>query len=107
MVAYLPVTEGGARIFIHGLVKPTQFCVRLVALCGHETGAFKHRKVVIFKSVIVPILTYGHESWAMTEKVLIQVEAPDIGFLQRLHGVAQGRTKVRWHPGQETSLAPP
>ena len=28
-------------------------------------------------------------------------------ILRRLHGVAQGRTEVRWCPGQETSLALP
>jgi len=32
VVAYLSVTEGGARILMHGLVKLTQFCVSLVAL---------------------------------------------------------------------------
>jgi len=43
----------------------------------------------------------------MTERVLTHVEAPDIGFLRRLHGGTQGRTEVRWRLGQETSLAPP
>ena len=46
--SYLRVTEGGARRFIHGLVKLTQFCVSL-SLCGHKTGAFKHRSAVSFK----------------------------------------------------------
>jgi len=35
------------------------------------------------------------------------VQAPKIGFLRRLHGVAKGHTKVALRPGQETSLAPP
>ena len=35
------LTEGGARRLIHGLVK--------LSLCGHETGAFKHRKAANFK----------------------------------------------------------
>jgi len=30
-------------------------------------------KLWVFKSVFVPILTYGHESWVMTEKILSQV----------------------------------
>jgi len=64
-------------------------------------------KLSVFKSVFVPILTYGHESWVMTERILTQVQAPEMGFLRRLHGVTPGRTEVRWLPRKETSLAPP
>jgi len=49
----------------------------------------------------------GRESWFMTERILTQVQAPEMGFLRRLHGVAQGRTEFRWCPGKETSLAHP
>jgi len=76
-------------------------------LRGDKTGAFKHCKTASFQSSFVPILTYGHESWIMAERILTQVEAPKMGFLPRLHGVTKGRTEVRWRPGQETSLAPP
>jgi len=44
-------------------------------------------KLPVFKSVFVPILTYGHESWVMTERILSQVEAAEVGFLRRVHGV--------------------
>ena len=64
-------------------------------------------KLSVFKSVFVPILSYGHESRVMTERILTQVQAPELGFLRGLHGVTQGRNKIRWGPGQETSLAPP
>ena len=40
------MTEGGARRLIHELVKLTQLCVSLWSLCGHKTGAFKHRKAI-------------------------------------------------------------
>jgi len=66
-------------------------------------------KLSIFKSVFVPILTYGHEYWVITERILTQVQASEMGFLRRLHGVTQGRTEVRWRPmfdGKEKSLAP-
>jgi len=63
-------------------------------------------KLSVFKSVFVPILTYGPESWVMTKRILTQVQAPEMGFL-RSHGVTQGCIDVRWHPGQEASLAPP
>jgi len=47
VVTYLPVTEGGVRILMHGLVKLTQFCVSLVAVWS-QNGSFKHRKALIF-----------------------------------------------------------
>jgi len=41
-------------------------------------------KLSVFKSVFVPILTYGHEFWVMTERISTQVQAPKMGFLQNL-----------------------
>jgi len=76
-------------------------------LCGHKTRAFNTTKLSVFKSVFVPILTCGHESWVMTERKLTQVQAPDMGFLRRVHSVTQGCTEDRWRPGQEINLAPP
>ena len=32
-------------------------------------------------------LTYGHESWVMTERVISQVQAAEMGFLRRGHSV--------------------
>jgi len=64
-------------------------------------------KLSVFKSIFVPILTYGHESCVMTESILTQVQAPNLGFLRRVHGVTKGRTEVRLRPRQETSLASP
>jgi len=46
-------------------------------------------KLSVFKSVFVPILTYGHESWVMTERILAQVQAPEMAFLRRVHGVTR------------------
>jgi len=46
-------------------------------------------KLSVFKSVFVPILTYGHESWVMTERILTQVLALEMGFLRRVHGVTR------------------
>jgi len=79
----------------------------VLSLCSHKMRAFKHRKTVSFQSVFVPILTYGRESWVMTERILTQVQAPKMGFLRRVHCVTKGRTEVRLGPGKETSLAPP
>ena len=48
----------------------------------------------VFESVFVSILTYDDESWAMTERVLFQLQAVEMGFLRRVHGVT-AREKVR------------
>ena len=47
----------------------------------------KKAKLSIFKAVFFPILTYGHESWVMTETVQSQVQAYEISFLRRIEGV--------------------
>ena len=44
----------------------------------------KKAKHSIFKAVFVPILTYGHEFWVMTERVQSQVQASEMRFLQRI-----------------------
>ena len=62
-------------------------------------------KLSVFKSIFVPILTYSHESWVMTESILTQVQAQKLGFVGRVHGVTKGRTRVRLRRVQETRLA--
>ena len=47
----------------------------------------KKAKLSIFKAVLVPILTYGHESWVMTKTVRSQVQASEIRFLQKIEEV--------------------
>ena len=43
----------------------------------------KKAKLSIFKAVFVPILTYSHESWVITERV----QASEMRFLRRIEGV--------------------
>ena len=47
----------------------------------------KKAKLSIFKAVFVLILTYGHESWVMTERMRSQVQASEMRFLRRIEGV--------------------
>jgi len=61
-------------------------------------------KLSVFKSIFVPILTYGHESRVMTERILTQVQARKMGQLRRVHGVTKGRTEVRLRKKQVWSL---
>ena len=42
----------------------------------------KKAKLSVFETVFVPILTYGHESWVMTERVRSQVQAPEMRFYE-------------------------
>ena len=47
----------------------------------------KKAKLSIFKAVFVPILTYGHESWVMTERMRSQLQASEMSFLRKIEGV--------------------
>ena len=48
----------------------------------------KKAKLSIFKTVFVPIFTYGDESCVMTERVRSQVEASEMRFLRKIKKVA-------------------
>ena len=47
----------------------------------------KKAKLSIFKAVVVPIFTYGHESWVMTERMRSQVQASEMRFSRRIEEV--------------------
>ena len=83
-------------------------------------------KLSVFRSVYVPILTYGYECWVMNEKVRSQVQAVEMGFLRRSSGLTLldkvksadireslniealllrlERSRLRWH-GHETRMS--
>ena len=44
-------------------------------------------KLSVFRSVYVPILTYGHECCIINEKVRSRVQAAEMGFLRRINGL--------------------
>ena len=44
-------------------------------------------KLSVFKSIFIPILTYGHESWVMAEKVRSQMQTSEMKFLEKIKGV--------------------
>ena len=43
----------------------------------------KKAKLSTFKAVLVPILTYGHESQVMTRRVRSQAQASEMRFLEK------------------------
>ncbi|XP_061735811.1 si:dkey-100n23.5 isoform X4 [Nerophis ophidion] len=51
-------------------------------------------KLSIYRSIYVPILTYGHELWVMTERIRSRVQAAEISFLRRVAGLSL-RDRVR------------
>ena len=47
----------------------------------------KKVRLSVFNTVHVPILTYGHESWVMTERMRSQVQTFKMKFFRRIEGV--------------------
>ena len=43
-------------------------------------------KFSVFRSVFVPILSYGHDCWVMTKRVRSRVQAAEMGFLRKVRG---------------------
>ena len=54
----------------------------------------KKVKITIFKNTCVPVLTYGSETWALTEKHLNSLEAMEMRYLRKVEGKTS-RDRVR------------
>ena len=51
-------------------------------------------KLLIYQSIFVPTLTYGHERWVMTKRMRSWVQTAKMGFLCRVAGVSlRGRVR--------------
>ena len=87
---HLRVTESVRKKLIHGWVKGMQFYVSFYCSVVTKRELSNTAKFSVFKSVFFPILTFGHESWIITERILSQLQAGERGFLRRVH-----RDKVR------------
>ncbi|KAK3510880.1 hypothetical protein QTP70_022839, partial [Hemibagrus guttatus] len=57
-------------------------------------------KLLIYQSIYVPTLTYGHELWVMTERVRSRIQAAEMSFLRRVAGRSL-RDRVRSSVTQE------
>ena len=75
---------GAAGAVLHALHRPV---VKNRALS-------RKAKLLIYQSVFVPTLTYGHERWVMTERTRSQEQVAEMGFLCRVAGVSL-RDRVR------------
>jgi len=78
---------------MHGLVKTNAFLHELYHCVVTKRELFNTAKLSVFKSVFAPMLTYGHESWVRTKRVLFQIQAAEMGCLRRVHGVGHFVTK--------------
>ena len=46
-------------------------------------------QVTIYNSLFKSVLTYGHESWILTERIRSRVQAAEMRFLRRIVGVSR------------------
>ncbi|TWW64140.1 hypothetical protein D4764_03G0011480 [Takifugu flavidus] len=44
-------------------------------------------RLSIYRSIYVPILTYGHQRWVMTERTRSRIQAAEMSFLHRVAGL--------------------
>ncbi|TWW67388.1 hypothetical protein D4764_02G0004290 [Takifugu flavidus] len=51
-------------------------------------------KLSIYRSIYVPILTFGHQHWVMTERMRSWIQAAEMSFLRRVAGLSL-RDRVR------------
>ena len=55
-----------------------------------KTKKFKPRFIIMTNNIVlifVPILTYSYESWVMTERMRLQMQAFKVKFLQKIKRV--------------------
>ncbi|TWW59091.1 hypothetical protein D4764_06G0006210 [Takifugu flavidus] len=45
-------------------------------------------KLSIYRSIYVPVLTYGHHHWVMTERTRSRIQAAEMSFLRRVAGLS-------------------
>ncbi|CAM1325328.1 Uncharacterised protein r2_g3418 [Pycnogonum litorale] len=85
--------ELGTRIAAAGAV--TRQLQRSV-LPRRELGV--KAELAVFKSVFVPILTYGHEPWVMTERTRSRIRAAEMAFLRRISGLTMLSSEIQVEP---------
>ena len=106
---YSRVTENGKNRLVRELSKRMQFCVSFTALVTQRELS-NTAKLSAFKSVLVPILIYGHESWVMTENNPISSTSGRDGIFEKCSRRDNFATKCaavkfvkRWMPSHLSS----
>ena len=65
----------------------------------HRPVILKKELSLIYWSIYVPTLTYGHELWVVTERTRLRIQAAKMGFLRRVTGLSlrdRVRSSVIW-----------
>ena len=52
-----------------------------------KTELSRKAKLSIYRSVYIPILTYGQKGWVMTERMRSRLQEAEMGVLRRVAGV--------------------
>ena len=68
----------------HVLKKPSAVMRQLYRLVVLKRELCTKAKLSVFRSVFVPILTYGYECWLMIERVRSRVQAAEMVFLRKI-----------------------
>ncbi|TWW64917.1 hypothetical protein D4764_22G0005640 [Takifugu flavidus] len=54
-------------------------------------------KLSIYRSIYVPVLTYGHQRWVMTERTRSWIQAAEMSFLRRVARLSlRDRSQMMW-----------
>jgi len=104
---YLRLTKGGVRRLITRIGKANAVLCELYRYVATKRELSNTAKLSVFKLVFVPILTYGHESWVMAERIFKSSASGRDGIFAKSPQCDKGAYRDWWHRGQETSLAPP
>jgi len=73
---------------MHRLVEQMQFCEGFITLLSQNVSFQTLQSCQFLNQDFIPTLTYGHESWAMIERILLNVQVAELEFLWRVHSVA-------------------
>jgi len=76
------------RFSLQELVKQSKYLHELCRSVVTKLEFSNTAELSVFELIFVPILTYAHESWVMTEKIS-QIQAVEKGFLRSVHSVTQ------------------
>ena len=55
----------------------------------------QNAKLLIYWSIFVPTITYGHEFWVVTKRMRSRVQAAEMTSLRRVAGLSLGRDRLR------------
>ena len=89
---YLGVTfgqENNSKIEITNRITKYNNSLHLMYPLLRDRNIPRKAKIVIYTTILRPILTYGHEAWALTSKTKSKLQAADMRALRLIKGVTR------------------